>query len=99
MFIYTFGSRWAARSPFSRHRRHKTHTCGSVTPWGIALFPGVLRYAGKRTRRAAAWETAPLKRDRAAAAAREKQFNEQEAGLASDNNQTPFHACNCSFFI
>jgi len=55
---------------------------GSVTLSGILLFPGVLQHAGKQTRRAAAtWGgggTAPLKRDRARAATREKQLNEQK---------------------
>jgi len=51
---------------------------GSVTLCGILLFPGVLQFAGKQTRRpATAWGrgAAPLKRDRARAAAREKQLN------------------------
>jgi len=52
---------------------------GSVTLCGILLFPGVLQFAGKQTRRAAdAWGTAPLKRDRARAAARVIQLNEQK---------------------
>jgi len=36
-----------------------------VTLCGILLFPGVLQFAEKQTRRAdAAWGTAPLKSDR-----------------------------------
>ena len=52
---------------------------GSMTLCGILLFHGVLQFAGKQTRRAAAaWGTALLQRDWARAAAREKQLNEQK---------------------
>jgi len=42
----------------------------SIVPWSVTV-------CGKANK-AAAWGTAPLKRDRARAAAREKQRNEQK---------------------